>query len=614
MARTSLKIRIPPKVTRTRTRTVLRICGESGMGLKSVAEILTKALKRLGFYVYADREYPSLIKGGHSLAQIDFGVEPIGSMALHADLMLALDYTGLNAYLDEMPKGSLVLHTFERHEQVKGLKARAHKGGFKVEYLPAKKIAYELGGNDLVINMVMVGYAWGMLGLPIKPLKVAVHEQFVDKPKLLAIDLKCIEAGSVLAKKALGSSKKHLSIQLPKKNPTKILLDGNMALTLGAIQAGVRAYYAYPMSPSSTILSYMADLANQTGMVVKQAEDEITAAQMTLGSMFMGTRALVGTSGGGFDLMTESVSLAGMTETPMVVVLAQRPGPATGLPTWSAQADLLLAMHAGHGEYARVVMACSDATSCYELVQHAFNMAEQYQCVVVLLTEKVIAEAYTMVDPFKHQAIPIRRGLVTSQAALRKLKPNDRYALTASGVSKRWLPGSTSTHYFANSDEHGLDGALTEEADHVAAMMEKRMRKECTVEKALPEPRVIGVAKGAKVSVVGWGSTKGVMEDVIRWYKRRGVAINYLHFDYLYPLKTERLKRFFLENQRVCLVEGNYRAQLGTLIESATGLRFADRLLKYDGRPFFFEEVVGFVEKQKMNCHASPLTHSNFNQ
>jgi 2-oxoglutarate ferredoxin oxidoreductase subunit alpha len=377
-------------------------------------------------------------------------------------------------------------------------------------------------------------------------------------------------------------------------------LDGNTALGLGAIQAGVRAYYAYPMSPASTILSYLAEVSHETGMVVKQAEDEITAAQMSLGSMFMGTRAFTATSGGGFDLMTETVSLAGMTETPLVIVLAQRPGPATGLPTWTAQADLLLAIHSGHGEYPKVVLACSDTSSCYEQIQHAFNLAEQYQCVVIVLTEKVIAEALMMVDPFTHGTIPIERGLVDTKEGLQKVYSEERYALTPTGVSKRWLPGSTKMHYYANGDEHWVDGSLTEEADHAAAMMEKRMRKEITILKALPEPAVHGVAKNANLSVVGWGSTKGVMEDVIRWYKKRGVAINYLHYDVVSPIKTTRLKQFFAENSNVCLLEGNYRGQLGGLIEHATGLRFADRLLKYDGRPFFFEEVIGWIEVRRL--------------
>lgn len=597
MARTSLKTPIPDSAYEARTRTVLRVCGESGMGLKSVAEILTKALKRLGFYVYADREYPSLIKGGHSFVQLDFSVDPVHSMSLKADLMLALDFSGLDTYMDEMRPGTMVLHSFEHHERVVGLEDRAAQAGFTLEYLPAKTIARELGGNDLVINMVMIGYSWGLLRLPIEPLRQAVTEQFADKPALLAIDLKCIERGYALAQEH--PKPPSFSIRLPDSIPEKILLDGNMALALGAIQAGVRAYYAYPMSPSSSILTHLAEFAHTTGMVVKQAEDEITAAQMAVGSMFMGTRALVATSGGGFDLMTETVSLAGMIENPLVIVIAQRPGPATGLPTWTAQADLLMAIHSGHGEYPKIVVACSDATSCYEQIQHAFNWAETYQCVVLVLTEKVIGEALSMVDPFPHGTIPIQRGLVDFSDGVTKVYSEERYAFTPSGVSKRWIPGSSPAYYYANGDEHGPDGTVTEEADEAAAMIDKRMRKEATLLEAIPEPRVVGPEAEASLSVIGWGSTRWVMQDVVAWYEERGIRVNYLHFDVVYPLKTERVTRFFKENPNVFLLEGNYRGQLGQMIEQSTGLRFADKLLKYDGRPFFFEEVVGWLESKR---------------
>lgn len=578
----------------TRGRTVLRVCGESGMGLRSVGFILTNALKRMGHYVYSDREYPSLIQGGFSNVQIDFSLEPVRSLSTKVDIMVALDFPGLVNHVDEMPKGSTVLHTFERYNEVPGLLKNAKRRGVQLLYIPAKKIAHAQGGNDIVINMVMLGYLWGALNLPMKPLEDAVRKQFADKPKILAIDLKCIEAGAQLGRT---DDRVALRPPVPKTVPKTISLDGNMALALGAIQCGVRAYYAYPMSPASTLLTYLADRAKQTGMVVKQAEDEITAAQMATGSMFMGTRALTATSGGGFDLMTETVSLAAMTETPLVIAIAQRPGPATGLPTWTAQTDLNLAIHAGHGEFPRVVLSCSDVSSCYEMIQHAMNLAETYQLVVILLTDKTIAEAQEMVAPFEHKKIPIQRGLITDKRALAQLTSTDRFKFTPSGVSPRWLPGSCKTIYYANSDEHGENGVLTEKADVTTAMIDKRMRKLDTVARVLPEPKVYGTPKGAAVSVVGWGSTKGVMLDAIRHFEQHGVRINYLHYEYMWPLKTKRLQQFFKENTNVRLIEGNQGGQLGQLITGATGLKFKNRFLKYDGRCFFFDEVVATLSK-----------------
>lgn len=596
-------------------RTTLKIAGESGMGLVSVGTILIKTLKDLGFYINMDREYPSLIKGGHSNLQIDFDDNPLHCLSTTIDVVMALDKAGLEAYVKVVREGGILVHGYERRELLKELEEEAAKRNVKLIYLPARQIAYSFGGNELMVNMVLLGMMWRVLGFDLDPLENSVKEQFADKPKLLAIDLKCLKAGyegefEGDVKKTVGGEKEHvkyeidfpnLNVPLPKKKPETILVDGNLSIALGAIQCGVRAYYAYPMSPSSSILSHLANFANETGMVVKQAEDEITSAQMAVGSMHMGTRAMCGTSGGGYDLMTETVSLAGMIECPLVVVVAQRPGPATGLPTWTGQGDLNLAVHAAHGEFARVVIAASDPTSCYELIQHAMNYAEEYQVPVIFLTEKVICETKVTVPHFEHKKIPIKRGLVTDRSEISKLEHADRFKITKSGVSKRWVPGVTKTFYFANGDEHKEDGRLTEEADEAGAMYAKRMRKLETIEKALPEPKVYGAREDADISFIGWGSTKNTMLDVIGECKKMGIKVNYLHYEYLYPLKVERLKKFITENKKVCLMEGNYLGQLGELIkaklqESGVCFNFAERFLKYDGRPFFFEETVEFVQ------------------
>lgn len=575
------------------TRTTLRIAGESGSGLASLERILMSALKSLGFYLHADREYPSVIKGGHAVVQFDFGPEPIFSLSQNVNVLLALDSPGLIQYIDTVREGGVVIHTFERHERVPSIAKTAAEKNLTMLYVPARAMAMELAHTDLVANMVLLGFLWKVFGLDQVALEGPVKKQFASKPKLLKIDLKCLAAGYSLEVETPVPSLKPVPAPM---GPNTIVLDGNMGIALGAIQAGVRAYYAYPMSPASSVLAYLGQMAEASGMVVKQAEEEITAAQMAIGSMHMGTRALTATSGGGYDLMTETVSLAAITEIPLVIVIAQRPGPATGLPTWTAQGDLNLAMYAGHGEFARLVVAGSDAESCYELIQHAFNYAETYQIPVIFLTEKIIAESKFMHAPFKHGAIPIERGLVTDPEELAKLLSTDRYRLTENGVSKRWLPGSGGAHYYANSDEHLESGVLTEDGDKAQAMMDKRMRKLNTLRAALPEPVMLG-PDNADVSFVGWGSTKNLMRDVIRETERQGgTTVNYLHFDYLYPLRTERLRQLFANNARVCLIEGNHQGQFGRLIETETGLKFHKKFLRYNGRPFFMEEVMEFAK------------------
>ena len=576
-------------------RTVLKIAGESGMGLLSVGKVVAKILKDMGFYVHTDREFPSLIKGGYSNMQIDFGLKPIRSLSLHANLVIALDREGLVQYVDTVAEGGVIVHGYERHEKIAGLQEKAKQRKVTLLYLPAHSIAHSLGGGDLMVNMVLLGLLWRVMGFPLKPLEDAVREQFAKKPALLEIDLKCVRAGNEA--KGLGKIPEY-KIQLPKSKPKEILIDGNMGIALGAIKAGVRAYYAYPMSPASSILTHLANFSHDTGMLIKQAEDEITAAQMALGSMFMGTRSFTATSGGGFDLMTETVSVAGIMENPLVIVLAQRPGPGTGLPTWTAQGDLKMAIHSSHGEFTKIVLAASDPLSAYELIQHAMNLAEQYQTPVVLLTEKAVGEAQMMVDLDKAEDIPIERGLVTSKEELAALKPSDRFKLTENGVSKRWLPGSAPVGYFGNGDEHREDGVLTEAGPEIEAIMAKRWRKLSTIREVLPDPKVYGPKKAA-LSLVGWGSSKNAVLDAMELLAERGVSINYLHYEYLWPLRDEAFRAFYKANPNVHILEGNIQGQLADILEGRTGLKFKGRLLKYDGRPFFRKDVTEYVEKNK---------------
>lgn len=594
-------------------RFCLKITGESGGGLLSTGEIIMNAFKDLGFYIVADREYPSLIKGGHACFSINISTEPVYSLTERVDIMLSIDKQSLEAYFKDLRGGGTLIYGYERPLGVKDIIEEAGRRKVKVVHQMAREIADNAGGNVLMTNVVLVGMFWKVLGLPFEYIENAVREKFKNKPKILEIDLKCVKAG-------YESCEKILDIELPRglasAREKKILMDGNKALALGAIHAGCRFYVAYPMSPSSTILTHFAETAKETGVLVKQGEDEITVVNMALGAMFMGTRALCATSGGGYDLMTETVSLAGMIETPLVVILAQRPGPATGLPTWTAQTDLNLAMYSSHGEFPRVVLAVSDPADCFELIQHAFNLAEKYQTVVLVLTEKVIAESDVTIKPFKQGRVKIERGLV-SGGDLKKLVNEDRFRVTDSGLSKRWIVGSSDAYYFGNSDEHWEDGSLTEEADQCEKMYAKRMRKMELITKAVPEPKIYGVTNGADISFIGWGSCKNVMLDIIRLYAEKKVKVNYLHYSYVYPFKMRAAQEFFRKNKNVNLIEGNYQGQLGNIVEAAVseansygngrnkgsvkgignGFQFKKRLLKYNGRPFFTDDVEKFINK-----------------
>ncbi len=576
------------------SRYVIKIGGESGQGVNSTGEILVKALKSLGYKTFGYREYPSLIKGGYASFQIDFSEKEIRSSSSTCNVLLCLSRISTHKYLKSLNKNGTLIHIMPHMHFSKEEQDFIIQNNIKVLFIDATKYSIEIGGDNLFANIVALSYTWKLLRFEPTRLEEFIKEQFADKPKFLEIDLKCIKKGFDLSEQEVYKVDV-TDFEKMNKNTKDLLITGNHALALGAIAAGVRAYYAYPMTPASSILSYLANQYKKTGMIVRQVEDEISAAQMTLGSMFMGTRALTGTSGGGFDLMSETISASAITETPFVCILAQRPGPATGLPTWTSASDLLLAVTPSHGEYVKCVIAVSDIESCFIKIQEALNISEEFQIPVIVLTEKQIAESYFQVERLP-DAIEIKRGLV-SNSELETLKPTDRFKLTESGVSPRWFPGQSVAAYDANTDEHSEDGTSVEESKLVIDMFEKRMKKEAALLQILPEPELFG-SDDANITLIGWGSVKNAVLDTLNELKNtslnplsRGKIVNYLHYEYIWPLKTEKLNELIKKGNKLILIENNYEGQLGKLITQQTGYVFEQKILRFDGRPFFVDEI-----------------------
>lgn len=608
-------------------RYALKIVGASGQGINTLGEIIAKSLKRTGFSVFAYREYPSLIKGGHATYQIDFSENLVSSSTNTIDCVVILNKQKTQWHLEELKPGGIIIHDIDnpRINETEAQLIREKK--LNLVYIPALKLAVGLGGNEVVSNIVSLGFIWQLLSLDFSTIEAVVRETFASKPKYIELDVNCLRAGFEFSPGDLPPYTKRLATKgeiaddeksnlhstntdglknyfslAPKPGYQQaLLISGNEALGLGAINAGVRIHYAYPMTPSSSILDYLAEQAHATGMIVKQAEDEITAAAMAIGSMHAGTRALTATSGGGFDLMTEHLSLAAMLEVPFVCVIAQRPGPATGLPTWTAQGDLLLSIFSGHGEYPRCVVAVNNPEDAFYTIQEAFNLAEKYQIPVLVLTDKLIAETNYTIPVFDQNRIPIERGLVPA-SDLAQLQATDRYALTNSGVSKRWLPGDTAADYNANSDEHDEEGNVTEEADMSRLMMDKRLRKESSLLADIPQPTLhfnsTDLAKAKKkIRLIGWGSVSGVIADLMHYYGKIDVKVDYLEVKYLWPLQAEAIKDYLEQDSPAILIENNATAQLAKLIRMETGVQIKHRILKYDGRPFFFEELLEQIER-----------------
>ncbi|NOS67839.1 MAG: 2-oxoacid:acceptor oxidoreductase subunit alpha [Candidatus Peribacteraceae bacterium] len=585
------------------SRISIKITGAQGQGVNSVGEICAKGLKRAGYCVFGYREYMSLIKGGHSSYQLDVSHEKIESSETKVNVLVTFNHHGLETNADDVKDGGIIIHQTPQWKFAAKDDVALNKRKITVLYLPTEDILKKLKAKPILGNVLITSVVWSLLGRSADGLKELVREQFGHKgEELVQMNFGAIDAGFAFTKSVVsGDDGVSADVRLSDPDPqweNHMLLTGSVAMGLGLIHGGCRFYAGYPMTPASPLLTFIAETQNKTGMVVKQAEDEITAAQMMSGAMYMGTRAATGTSGGGFDLMTETLSLDGIIENPSVFVLAQRPGPATGLPTWTAQGDLLLAIGSAHGEFARCVLSVSDAQDCFDLMPEAFNLAEEFQTPVIVMTDKHTAEALFTQPPYDQSKATIRRGnLVTDAKQLKKLKSTDRYDPAAKdGISARWLPGTEAATYCAQGDEHDSAGNVNETAANAKAQMEKRMKKMEALKKMLPEPELIG-SQNPETLIVGWGSNKGVILDAIKDQKN----IGYLHYTYLWPMKTEKLEKLMQKAKKTILVECNHHGQLGMVIKMASGIDIKEKILKYDGRPFFYDELLSRITNYQVN-------------
>lgn len=564
----------------SKRRISIKFAGASGQGINTTGLLLAKALNKEGYKIFAYREYPSLITGGTASYQLDVSNSQINSSRRYSDILLCFTAESLDKYFDNIKENGILVYDLKNYSFSPEQETALQKKNITKIYIDSKNIAIDAGGTEIMSNVVMLGFLWKILTLETDILIDVVLNFLKNKN----IDLEA-EKNAILAGYNSPSYRPELSkkFDIPRTDmfsKKSLIMTGNHGISLGAIAGGVRAYYAYPMTPATSIFKFLGDTSEETKILVKQAENEITAAQMAMGSMYMGTRALVGTSGGGFDLMIETISCAGISETPLVIFLSQRTGAGTGLPTWTGAGDLNTAVKGGHGDFPRCVVAISDAISGYTLIQEAFNIAETYQIPVIILSEKQISESLFSVKSLPKEC-KIMRGLSEGE---------NRYELTESGISPRWIPSKEKKPYIHNSDEHTEDGTSTEESNDTLLMTEKRMRKLSLLKEHLPEPKLYGKST-PEILFVGWGSVKNAVLDVIEGRN----DISYLHYEYIYPLKTKTLEDFIEKGTRIVLLENNQTAQFGSLITQEIGYIFKERLLKYDGRPFFVEDILDFL-------------------
>jgi 2-oxoglutarate ferredoxin oxidoreductase subunit alpha len=558
---------------------VVKIGGAAGDGVASSGETLAKTFSRHGLHVFAYNSYQSVIRGGHVWIMVRGGEEKVHSHGDRVDFLVALNQDTINRNLGKVDVGVI------RDEAQTKLEPSGLKEGCRDLPMPLLQLARKLGGSPLIKNTVALGALIRLLRMDLEVFNGVLRDIFGEKKKeVLESNLGAAQAGYDYAKEHYPKVEFKLNY-----NPSikRMVMTGNQAIGLGALAAGCKFYSAYPMTPASSILHWLAAYGPPTGAVIKQAEDEIAVVNMAIGAGFAGVRAMCATSGGGFSLMTEAVGEAAMTETPVVIINNQRAGPSTGLPTKTEQADLFQALGASQGDYPKVVMAPRNVVDCFYTIGEAFNLAERYQIPVIVLGDLYLGEHLETVDQeqLDFAAVKIDRGEVVKEVDGKYL----RYQITETGVSPRALPGTPGGEHVAATDEHWEDGVLisdwyTDEAKR-KAMVEKRMRKMKWIIKDLPPPELEGDPE-PEVVVVGWGSTYGPIKDAVRELQEEGIRVGHLHIKYLMPFHSTEVGQILRKAECVLDVENNYTAQLARLIRMETGYEIPHRLLKYDGEPF----------------------------
>lgn len=560
------------------------VAGEAGQGIRLAGETLTRLFARDGYHLFAYPDVMSRIRGGHNLTRIRVSDEPIACIAARSNLLLALDESSVEAHRAEMVPGGVILAEGEPADGAAG------QAGARVARVPFMRLAEELGGAKLYSSAVALGAMTALAGQPLKSLEVLLRQAFERKGReVVRANLKCARAGF----KAVG---RELRQECPCRVPglggrPKLLLNGSEAVGYGALCAGVRLYAGYPMSPATGVMEYLAARQAEFGLVMEQAEDEIAAINVALGASWAGARAMTATSGGGFALMVEGLGLAGMAELPVVVVIAQRPGPATGFPTRQEQAELLYALSASQDEFPRFVFAPGDNEQAAYATCRAFELAARYQVPAIVLTDQQLADSFRTVDDFGPDRLARSDDFADDPAAGMARHAFRRYALTASGVSPRVRPGYPGQRARAIGSEHDEDGFSTENAGNRRRMQAKRLRKAAGMAEEFGEV-ADWPGEPAKTLVACFGSTQGAVREAVAALRQDRVPVGMLHLPELWPFPFARVEARLAACRRLVTVEQNSTGQLGRLIRRATRRRPDAEILKYDGRPFSGAELV----------------------
>jgi 2-oxoglutarate ferredoxin oxidoreductase subunit alpha len=559
------------------------IGGEAGAGITRSGFLFAKACLRGGLHVFGTNDYQSLIRGGHNFYIVRTDAEEIYSQADTIDLLLALNKETILLHKDELIPGGGIMYDAEA---IVLSDEELGRDDLKLYSVPLIEIVKELEGELIMQNTVALGAAVALLDYDLKILNGVLRDTF--KPKVAELNVKAAQKGYDYAQENYAGD---FDYRLERTTPVgkqKIFLTGNEAVGLAAIRAGCKFYAAYPMTPATSLLHFLAPLDREYDLIVMQAESEIAAINMVAGASFAGVRAMTATSGGGFCLMSEGLGMIGMTETPVVITLAQRPGPSTGLPTYTGQGDLRFVIHASQGEFPRVVIAPGDVEECFYETLEAFNLAERFQVPVIIITDKYLVESHGATDPFEEKGIGIDRGLLLTDDKYMHEEEYLRHKFTEDGLSPRLMPGTVGAIVRTSANEHDEHGFTTDDPELTTKMADKRFKKLDALAKYLEkyETTKLYGPHEADITILGWGSTKGPIREAMKLLCNEHLKVNYLQIIYLNPFPVASVQRILKSAKTTVVVENNKTSQLSSLINEHLLIDIDHKILKYDGRPF----------------------------
>jgi len=571
----------------------IKIAGEAGQGLQTTGAALARIFSRMRYHVFTHQDYMSRIRGGHNFYQIRISETPVTSSRDRVHILIALNKESIDIHYDEVHRNGVILYDPEN------VKEKLQGDIFLPT--PFAGIAEEEGGRKIMANSVAIGAVLGLFNFKPDAAENVIRESLTKKnDEIIAGNLKAIEAGYRYAREKC-KVLEHFQAAAPGEQKL-LLINGTQAIAFGAVTAGCRFYSAYPMTPSTGIMVYLADKSEEHNIIVEQAEDEISAINMVLGASYAGVRAMTSTSGGGYALMTEGVSLAAMTETPVVICEMQRPGPATGLPTRTEQGDLFFVIHGGHGEFPRVVLTPGTPEQAFHAVNKAFDLAEKYQIPVLVQGDQYLADCERTSVPFDFSKLSYRDYRLRRDA-LGGMDEYHRYSFTENGISPLAVPGESTHLVVVDSDEHDENGHIIEDGETRNRMVDKRLhRKLRLLRQEISPPELYG-AENPEIILIGYGSTHGVIKETVDHLSGSHAAAM-LHFSEVYPFPLQDTFGY-LEILQTALhtlcIEQNATGQFASLLHSETGFSCSGRVNRYDGRPFTFDSLLNEISAHLKN-------------